>query len=41
MRADVELAVAHLKLPKESLDEPNDWAAGLLALRTIAEVYGG
>jgi len=25
----------------ESLDDPNDRAAGLLALRTVAEAYGG
>ncbi len=25
----------------ESLDDPNDRAAGLLAVRTVAEAYGG
>ena len=39
--ADRELAVAYLKAAMESLDDPNDRAAGLLALRTIAEAYGG
>jgi probable addiction module antidote protein len=41
LRADRELAVAYLKLAMESLDDSNDRAAGLLALRTIAEAYGG
>ena len=41
LRADRELAVAYLKLAMESLDDPNDRAVGLLALRTIAEAYGG
>ena len=39
--ADRELAVEYLKVAMESLDDPNDRAAGLLALRTVAEVYGG
>jgi probable addiction module antidote protein len=41
LRADRELAVAYLKAALESLDDPNDRAAGLLALRTVAEAYGG
>jgi probable addiction module antidote protein len=41
LRADRELAVEYLKAAMESLDDPNDRAAGLLALRTIAEAYGG
>lgn len=41
LRADRELAVAYLKAALESLDDPEDRAAGLLALRTVAEAYGG
>lgn len=41
LRADHELAVEYLKAAMESLDDPNDRAAGLLALRTLAEAYGG
>ncbi len=41
LRADRELAVEYLKAAMESLDDPNDRAAGLLALRTVAEAYGG
>lgn len=41
LRADRELAVEYLKSAMESLDDPDDRAAGLLALRTIAEAYGG
>lgn len=41
LRADHELAVAYLKEAMESLDNPDDRAAGLLALRTVAEAYGG
>lgn len=41
VRADRELAVEYLKAAMESLDDPNDRAAGLLALRTVAEAYGG
>lgn len=41
LRADHELAVEYLKAAMESLDNPNDRAAGLLALRTVAEAYGG
>lgn len=41
LRADKELAVAYLKAATESLDNPDDRAAGLLALRTVAEAYGG
>jgi probable addiction module antidote protein len=40
LRAD-ELAVEYLKAAMESLDDPDDRAAGLLALRTVAEAYGG
>ena len=41
LRADRELAVEYLKAAMESLDNPEDRAAGLLALRTVAEAYGG
>ena len=41
LRADRELAVEYLKAAMESLDNPDDRAAGLLALRTVAEAYGG
>lgn len=39
--ADRELAAEYLKVAMESLDNPDDRAAGLLALRTVAEAYGG
>ena len=41
LRTDRELAVEYLKAAMESLDNPDDRAAGLLALRTVAEAYGG
>lgn len=41
LRADHELAVEYLKAAMESLDNPDDRAAGLIALRTVAEAYGG
>lgn len=41
LRADRDLAVEYLKAAMESLDDPNNRAAGLLALRTVAEAYGG
>jgi len=41
LRADRDLAVEYLKAAMESLDDPEDRAAGLLALRTVAEAYGG
>lgn len=41
LRADRELAVEYLKAAMEALDDPNDRAGGLLALRTVAEAYGG
>jgi probable addiction module antidote protein len=41
LRADRVLAVEYLKAAMESLDDPEDRAAGLLALRTVAEAYGG
>jgi probable addiction module antidote protein len=41
LSADRELAVEYLKAAMESLDNPDERAAGLLALRTVAEAYGG
>ena len=41
LRADRKLAVAYLKAAMQSLDSPDDRAAGLLALRAVAEAYGG
>ena len=41
LRADRELAVEYLKAAMESLDDPDNRAAGLFALRTVAEAYGG
>lgn len=41
LRADRELAVEYLKAAMQALDDPDDRAAGLLALRTVAEAYGG
>lgn len=41
LRANRELAIEYLRAAMESLDDPDDRAAGLLALRTVAEAYGG
>ena len=41
LRADHELAVEYLRAAMESLDTPEGRAGGLLAMRTIAEAYGG
>ena len=41
LAADRELAVEYLKAAMETLDDPDNRAAGLLALRTVAEAYGG
>lgn len=41
LRADRELAVEYLKAAMEALDDPDERAGGLLALRTVAEAYGG
>ena len=41
LRADRDLAIEYLKAAMESLDDPDDRSAGLLALRTVAEAYGG
>lgn len=41
LRADRDLTAAYLKTAMESLDDPDERAAGLLALRTVVEAYGG
>ena len=42
LRADRQFAVAaYLKVAQEELDDPNNRAAGLLALRDVAEAFGG
>ena len=41
LAADRELAAEYLKAALETLDDPKDRAAGLLALRRVAEAYGG
>jgi probable addiction module antidote protein len=40
LRADRDMAIQYLKAAMESLDDPDDRASGLLALRTVAEAYG-
>lgn len=41
LREDREFAVEYLKLALASLDHPEERAAGLAALRAVAEAYGG
>ncbi len=41
LREDREYAVALLRVAMESLDNPEERAGGLLALRAVAEAYGG
>lgn len=41
LRDDRALAVEYLKAAMRELDDPNNRAAGLLALRALAEAYGG
>ncbi len=41
LRADHDLATAYLKEAMESLQDPDQRAGGLLALRAIAEAHGG
>lgn len=41
LRADRELAIEYLKAALESLEDPDDRGGGLLALRAVAEAYGG
>jgi probable addiction module antidote protein len=41
LRADRELAVEYLQAAMESLENPEERGGGLLALRAVAEAYGG
>jgi len=41
LRADRQFAVEYLKAALEELDDPDNRSAGLLALRDVAEAYGG
>jgi probable addiction module antidote protein len=41
LRADREFAIEYLKAALGALDGPEERAAGLLALRAVAEAYGG
>jgi hypothetical protein len=41
LRADRALAVEYLRAAVSALDDPDDRGGGLLALRTVAEAYGG
>jgi probable addiction module antidote protein len=41
LRADRQFAAEYLKAALEGLDDPNNRAAGLLALCDVAEAYGG
>lgn len=40
LRADRELGATYLKFALQSLGDPHDRAAGLLALRSVAQAYG-
>ena len=41
LRADRQFAVEYVKAALKELDDPDNRAAGLLALRDVAEAYGG
>lgn len=41
LRANREFVIEYLKAALEELDDPDNRAAGLLALRDVAEAYGG
>jgi len=41
LREDREFAVEYLKAALEALDTPEERAGGLIALRAVAEAYGG
>jgi probable addiction module antidote protein len=41
LRKDREFAVEYLKAAMEALDNPEERGGGLLALRALAEAYGG
>ena len=41
LRADRQFAVEYLRAALSELDDPDNRAAGLLAMRDVAEAYGG
>lgn len=41
LRKDREFAIEYLRATMEALDNPEELAGGLLALRAVAEAYGG
>lgn len=41
LRADRKFAVAYLQVALECLDNPEERGGGLIALRAVAEAYGG
>lgn len=41
LREDRKFAVAYLQVAMEALDNPEERGGGLLALRAVAEAYGG
>ncbi|MGD0939824.1 MAG: addiction module antidote protein [Terracidiphilus sp.] len=41
LRADKGFAIAYLQAAMEALDNPEERAGGLIALRAVAEAYGG
>ena len=41
LAADPELTAAYMKVAMEALDDPDERAGGLLALRAVAEAHGG
>jgi probable addiction module antidote protein len=41
LRADKNFAIAYLQAAMEALDNPEERAGGLIALRAVAEAYGG
>lgn len=41
LRTDRDLTAEYLRAAMESLDDPDNRAAGLLALRTVVDAYGG
>ncbi len=41
LQKDREFAVEYLKAAMEALDNPEERAGGLIALRAVAEAYGG
>ena len=41
LRRDREFAIGYLQAAMEALDNPEERAGGLIALRAVAEAYGG